>query len=254
VQTNTHLSLDLPLLILSSLLVLDFLGVEEARLFTRLQYRQPNTHPLDAFSPVTTLTGVYYRGGYKDIFFVLYMSLGLTLFRASVMRYILEPLGRRLHIRNVNKLERFKEQGYIFLYYSISWAMGMYLMYHSPHWFDTKHFWINYPHRDMTWHFKLYYLTSLAYAVHLVYVLQVEARRKDYAAMFAHHIVTIMLLACSYITCFTRIGNAILCMMDFADILLAVSHHLSYYIPYTNQNHTSLLNVYAMLNSNVQVM
>ncbi|RKP10045.1 TLC domain-containing protein, partial [Thamnocephalis sphaerospora] len=169
-----------------------------------------------------------YRGGYWDACFVVYMALTLTLIRAFVMRYLLEPLARRLGVRTAGKVERFKEQGYVFLYYTVSWLSGMYLMYHSPHWFDTKYFWINYPHRDYTWHFKMYYLTSLAYTLHLIYVIHVEARRKDYVAMFTHHIVTAILLATSYVTNFTRFGNAVLCMMDLADILLALAKCLRY--------------------------
>jgi acyl-CoA-dependent ceramide synthase len=67
---------------------------------------------------------------------------------------------------------------------------------------------------------------SLAYTIHLMYVLHVEAKRKDYRAMFAHHIVTALLITCSYVTHFPRIGNAVLCMMDFADIILPVSRQL----------------------------
>ncbi|KAI8053475.1 TLC domain-containing protein, partial [Syncephalis plumigaleata] len=169
-----------------------------------------------------------YRLGRLDVCFIVYMTLALTLFRSCVMRYLLEPLGKHYGIRNLSKLERFKEQGYQCVYYLISWSSGMYIMYNSPYWFDTRHFWINYPHRDYTWHSKTYYLMSLAYTLHLIYVLHVEAKRKDYRAMFAHHIVTALLITCSYVTHFPRIGNAVLCMMDFADIILPLAKCMRY--------------------------
>ncbi|RKP24735.1 hypothetical protein SYNPS1DRAFT_23205, partial [Syncephalis pseudoplumigaleata] len=121
---------DVPLTAILCLLLLDFMGVEQARMFTRLQYRQPAHHgpvenvpidPLDGFSPITHLDGgAFYRIGRLDVFFVIYMTLVLTLFRSCVMRYLLEPLGKHLGIRHLSKLERFKEQGYQFIYYSIS--------------------------------------------------------------------------------------------------------------------------------------
>ena len=41
--------------------------------------------------------------------------------------------------------------------------------------------------------------------------------------MMVHHIVTISLIVFSYNMNFTRIGNAVMCVMDFTDILLPVS-------------------------------
>lgn len=40
--------------------------------------------------------------------------------------------------------------------------------------------------------------------------------------MFAHHIITAVLMMFSYVLNWTRIGNTILCTMDLVDILLPV--------------------------------
>jgi len=56
-----------------------------------------------------------------------------------------------------------------------------------------------------------------------LFVVNIEERRKDHWQMFTHHIFTSMLLVCSYAFYQTKVGNVILCMMDFCDILLAVS-------------------------------
>lgn len=53
-------------------------------------------------------------------------------------------------------------------------------------------------------------------------VLNLEEHRKDYAQMFTHHVVTVLLMTFSYVLNWTRVGNAILCIMDFVDILLPV--------------------------------
>jgi acyl-CoA-dependent ceramide synthase len=44
--------------------------------------------------------------------------------------------------------------------------------------------------------------------------------------MFAHHIITVNLMMFSYVLNWTRVGNAILVLMDFVDILLPVSTSL----------------------------
>jgi len=44
--------------------------------------------------------------------------------------------------------------------------------------------------------------------------------------MFAHHIITAVLMMFSYVLNWTRIGNTILCTMDLVDILLPVRPRL----------------------------
>lgn len=53
-------------------------------------------------------------------------------------------------------------------------------------------------------------------------MINLEARRKDYYQMFAHHIITSLLMMSSYVLNWTRIGSAILCTMDLVDITLPV--------------------------------
>lgn len=96
-------------------------------------------------------------------------------------------------------------------------------MYNSPHWFNTSQYWIDYPHILISKNMKCYYLMQLAFWVQQVYTIHIEKRRKDHFAMVTHHIITILLIVSSYYTNFTRIGNAVLCCMDLADIFLAVS-------------------------------
>lgn len=96
-------------------------------------------------------------------------------------------------------------------------------MYNSPHWFNTSQYWIDYPHSLISKQMKAYYLMQLAFWVQQVYTIHVEKRRKDHFAMVTHHFITIILIVSSYYTNFTRIGNAVLCCMDLADIFLSVS-------------------------------
>ncbi|CAJ0643691.1 8711_t:CDS:2 [Entrophospora sp. SA101] len=71
---------------------------------------------------------------------------------------------------------------------------------------------------EQGWSF-LYYITFWTLGM---------VRRKDFSEMLAHHMITVFLMFSSYIFNFTRIGNAVLCIMDFADILLPLAKMLKY--------------------------
>ena len=99
-------------------------------------------------------------------------------------------------------------------------------MYDSPWWFDTTYFWRDYPVTDYTKSFKYYYLVQFAYWLQQIFVLQIEAPRKDYKELVMHHINTLLLISLSYCCNFTRVGNAVFVCMDLPDTILAVSHGL----------------------------
>ena len=96
-------------------------------------------------------------------------------------------------------------------------------MYNSPYWFSLRAMWANFPTRSMSGLMKWYYLVQFGFWMQQLFVVNIEERRKDHWQMFTHHIFTSMLLVCSYAFYQTKVGNVILCMMDFCDILLAVS-------------------------------
>ncbi|KAG8713562.1 sphingosine N-acyltransferase lag1 [Ceratobasidium sp. 423] len=127
------------------------------------------------------------------------------------------------------KVVRFAEQGWSLAYYTVFWALGMSIYINLPCFLlQTKHFWINYPVRFLPGPIKFYYLCQLACWVHQLIVLNIEERRKDHFQMLTHHIITIVLLVSSYIGHFTRIGIAVLVIMDFCDIILPLAKMLLY--------------------------
>ncbi|KAG9296534.1 hypothetical protein G9A89_015126 [Geosiphon pyriformis] len=206
--------IEFPLGIIAAITTAFALNVPGSEKFVILQYRDSET-------------GLYSKG-IEDAYFVFFWVALFTLLRASAMEYILIPIGRQSGIKSNSRCTRFAEQGWSFLYYSIFWTLGMYIMYHSPHWFDTTQFWKGYPHSRLNYLTKWYYLVQFAFWLQQVFVLQIEKRRKDFAEMIAHHAITISLMGLSYIFNYTRIGNAVLCIMDFADIILPLAKMLKY--------------------------
>ena len=95
-------------------------------------------------------------------------------------------------------------------------------MYNSEYWLDLHSLWTNWPDREMDGLFKWYYLVQFAFWLQQILVVNIEERRKDYAQMFTHHIITSSLMLTSYGYHFTKVGNVILCLMDAVDIVLPV--------------------------------
>ncbi|KAL2937654.1 LAG1 longevity assurance-like protein 2 [Bienertia sinuspersici] len=55
-----------------------------------------------------------------------------------------------------------------------------------------------------------------------------ETRRKDFAVMMSHHVITTFLIGYSYIAGFFRIGSIILALHDASDVLLQVGKVFKY--------------------------
>ena len=96
-------------------------------------------------------------------------------------------------------------------------------MYRSEYWLDLRNLWVNWPDREMDGLFKWYYLVQFAFWLQQILVVNIEERRKDYAQMFTHHVITSVLMLTSYAYHQTKVGNLILCLMDVVDIVLPVS-------------------------------
>ncbi|KAJ2607532.1 Sphingosine N-acyltransferase lag1 [Coemansia sp. RSA 1365] len=173
--------------------------------------------------------GRYYRGA-RDLYFILHWTVVFTYIRVIVMNKLLVPFARWYGVKSARKLTRFGEQGWLTIYYTLSNSAGLYVMHNGPHWMNTKGYWENYPegHRQMTALMKSYYLVQMGFWFQQIFVLMIEERRKDFVAMFIHHVVTYNLLGWSLYMNFTRIGNAILCCMDSSDIFLSGTKCLRY--------------------------
>ncbi|VVB00729.1 unnamed protein product [Arabis nemorensis] len=62
---------------------------------------------------------------------------------------------------------------------------------------------------------KLFYMCQCGFYVYGVAALLAwETRRKDFAVMISHHIITIILIESSYLVGFFRIGSIILAVHD----------------------------------------
>ncbi|RKO98465.1 hypothetical protein CXG81DRAFT_28705 [Caulochytrium protostelioides] len=56
----------------------------------------------------------------------------------------------------------------------------------------------------------------------------IPPRRNDYAELCLHHVVTLSLIACSYVMNFLYVGHVIMALLDTADIVLAMAKTAKY--------------------------
>jgi very-long-chain ceramide synthase len=166
--------------------------------------------------------------GWDDIFFVFYWIIVFFGLRCAVMDYLLTPFAGLLGLKKKKPRVRFAEQAWIILYYSMSWALGMYIMYNSDYWLDLRALWRTWPDREMEGIAKWYYLVQFGFWLQQIFVVNIEERRKDHWQMFTHHIFTCALIFTSYGYHQYRVGTLFLSLMDFADIILPLAKCLKY--------------------------
>jgi acyl-CoA-dependent ceramide synthase len=166
--------------------------------------------------------------GSDDLPFVLLWVVMFTGIRAAIMDYILHPLARAGGIKSQKGAARFAEQAWLLIYCSCFWSLGMYIFYNSNYWLNLPNMWHPWPIREISGLFKWYYLVQFAFWLQQILVVNIEEKRKDFAQMLFHHIVTSILIFMSYGAYQLRVGNVILCLMDVGDIVLAIAKILKY--------------------------
>ncbi|PSN66382.1 longevity assurance proteins LAG1/LAC1 [Corynespora cassiicola Philippines] len=169
-----------------------------------------------------------YGPGWDDLPFVFFWLVIFTGMRSAVMDYVLKPLALRGGIHRKKAMQRFSEQGWLVIYYTLSFGVGMRLWMSSKYWLNLRELWTDFPDTEMSALMKRYYLIQFAFWLQQIVVINIEKRRKDYWQMLTHHFITCALLVSSYAFYMTRVGNVILCLMDVADIVLSSAKVLRY--------------------------
>ncbi|BGP13686.1 hypothetical protein JCM10213_002254 [Rhodosporidiobolus nylandii] len=173
-------------------------------------------------------TDLYFKGR-DDAFFITWWVGAFWFLREAFMRGVFGPFARWTGIKQRRAIVRFEEQAWACLYATVSFGIGLYINQTSDYRsLNTLHFWKGYPHDALPAFTKYYYLVQTAFWIQQIIVLNLEARRKDYYQMFAHHIITVILMMFSYVLNWTRIGNTILCTMDLADVFLTLAKLFKY--------------------------
>uniref|UniRef100_A0A182M5X7 TLC domain-containing protein n=1 Tax=Anopheles culicifacies TaxID=139723 RepID=A0A182M5X7_9DIPT len=117
-------------------------------------------------------------------------------------------------------LVKFCETSWRCIYYTYSFIFGCIVMYDKPWLWEIKHCWYGYPHQSVTNDIWWYYMISMAFYWSLTASQFYDVKRKDFWQMFAHHMITILLMALSWMCNLHRVGSLVLLVHDCADIFL----------------------------------
>lgn len=177
--------------------------------------------------------------GVEDVQFVLGWLVLMTALRATIIEGIYRFVTRFRIVSSKTRM-RFAEQGFLLLYSGTSFSVGMvrrfntspactllttytqYLLVTSSYWLNFEELWSTWPSRQISGELKWYYLVQLSFWLQQLLAINLEKRRKDFAQMFTHHVVTSLLMYVAYAYRWTKIGNVILVIMDVVDFLLPV--------------------------------
>lgn len=139
-------------------------------------------------------TGTF-AAGLDDAYGVAFMAALLTVLRKFFMEMVLGPLAQLGGVKSGSDSIKFKQQGWVLVYYSSAFAWGLSEILGSSYWLDTAALWRGYPHTaSMTASFKMYFISQLAFWIHMVFVTLVEPWQKDFVVMIIHHFITIGML------------------------------------------------------------
>lgn len=182
--------------------------------------------------------GSHFEKGPDDALFVL-AWIGIFAVAQWAWGRMMHRLAPRFTVADHNEKSRgavsarFAEQSFLCIYYILSVSAGIFIWANEKYFpFRSHEFWTDQPVARLTGFVKAYYLVQIGFWVQqlatLALLTRANERRKDHWAMTTHHIITTLLLVSSYAVHLTRIGNAVLVIMDTADVFLCLAKCLKY--------------------------
>ncbi|CAA2991576.1 LAG1 longevity assurance homolog 2-like [Olea europaea subsp. europaea] len=101
--------------------------------------------------------------------------------------------------------------------------------YHEPWFRDIKEYFTGWPNHELKPPLTLIYMCQCGFYIYSsAALLTWETRRKDFSVMMSHHVVTVILIAYSYMARFFRAGAVILALHDASDVFLEAAKVFKY--------------------------
>lgn len=114
-------------------------------------------------------------------------------------------------------------------YYAMIEAFVLRISYKEPWFRDTKEYFTGWPNQELKFPLKIFYMCQCGFYMYSIAALVAwETRRKDFAVMMSHHVITVFLISFSYITGFFRIGSIILALHDANDVFMEAAKVFKY--------------------------
>ncbi|CAN8269023.1 unnamed protein product [Cochlearia groenlandica] len=170
---------------------------------------------------------------------VVYFAFGFFFLRLFLDRFVFQRIAVWLLSKGSSpikmndatraKIVKCKESLWKLLYYGGCDVFVLRFVCQEPWARDINLYFDGWPNQTLTLPIKLYYMGQCGFYVYAVAALLAwETRRKDFAVMMSHHVVTIILVGYSYLTRFFRIGAIILALHDASDVFMETAKIFKY--------------------------
>ncbi|GAB4837973.1 Ceramide synthase loh2 [Ancistrocladus abbreviatus] len=135
----------------------------------------------------------------------------------------------KLNEANRAKIVKCSESIWKLTYYATVEVCVLRIAIHEPWFTDTKEYFRGWPNQELKLPLKLFYMCQCGFYLYSIAALLMwETRRKDFAVMMSHHVITVILIGYSYITRFFRIGSVILALHDASDVFMEAAKVFKY--------------------------
>ncbi|KAL6502494.1 hypothetical protein OROHE_024499 [Orobanche hederae] len=154
-------------------------------------------------------------------------------------RFIFRSLAIRLLSRGTTQLKlndetrakivKCSESLWKLTYYAAVEFCTLAAIYQEPWFIDVKAYFTGWPDQELKVPVKLVYMCECGFYTYSIAALVMwETRRKDFSVMMSHHVITVFLIAFSYMTRFFRVGTVILALHDASDVFLEAAKVFKY--------------------------
>ncbi|XP_048128910.1 ceramide synthase LOH2-like isoform X1 [Rhodamnia argentea] len=127
------------------------------------------------------------------------------------------------------KIGKISESMWKLMYYATVEAFVVSITYQEPWVRDTKDCFRGWPNQELKLSLRLFYMCQCGFYIYSIAALLTwETRRKDFAVMMSHHVITVILIGYSFLTRFFRIGSIILALHDASDVLMEAAKVFKY--------------------------
>ncbi|KAK9750456.1 hypothetical protein RND81_02G198300 [Saponaria officinalis] len=181
----------------------------------------------------------------KDFIFLPLFAFFFPSIRFFLDKFVFEKIGKRLifgkhdlskdtESEKKKKIRKFKESAWKCVYYLSAEIFALSVTYNEPWFTNTKQFWEGpgdqvWPDQKMKLKLKALYMFAAGFYSYSIFALIFwETRRSDFGVSMGHHIYTTILIVCSYIARFTRVGSVVLALHDASDVYLEVGKMSKY--------------------------
>ncbi|XP_074275368.1 ceramide synthase LOH2 [Silene latifolia] len=174
-----------------------------------------------------------------DIVIAVYFAVSFVAARFFLDKFVFRRLSIWLLIKASTplkfnevtqaKIVKCSESLWKLAYYATVEAWVLRITYREPWFTDIYEYFNGWPNQELKLPLKLLYMCQCGFYIYSIAALLIwETRRKDFAVMMSHHVITVILIGYSYIVRFFRIGSIVLALHDASDIFMEAAKIFKY--------------------------